>query len=222
MAATISLITRKYVTRIIIVVFALMTLLSYLFVAPQITSNYNSSLVFNTNMGYFYLFSGLLVISIRFIRRIIVRAEEWYFGAFALVIIAAWVVYGTIVGYSSSEYIKAYYSTKVALHASAIGLLLFFNLSAVYRVFRMQNFRSVLFLVCASILVAANSPWGQSLFPGINVLGAWIMDNLQMPGARTITMIEAVGAIAISVRILLGMERGALRAVTTTETGGGD
>lgn len=206
-----------YLTRILVVVCILSVLISYFFVIPQMTAVSDELLRWQTNIGTFALFTGIITIALRFGRKVKNREEDWYFGLYTLIIIAIWVLFGTYFGAFSATYIKAYYSTKVALHAASIGLLIFFNLSAMYRVFRITRLRGAILPICAAILIAANSPWGQTLFPGISNVGMWLMDNLQMPGARSIVMVAAVGGIALGIRILLGLERGALRAVRAAE-----
>lgn len=213
---------RTHLTRVIIAICALTTLISYLFVAQPATDVFTELQKQNTNIGTFALFTGFIVIIMRFVQKIMKKEEDWQFCIYAFAIMALWIPLGVYVGQSSAEYVKAFYSTKVALHAAAIGLLIFFNLSAVYRVFRMKDFRTAILPITAAILVATNSPWAQSLFPGINAAGMWLIDNLQMPGARTITIVAAIGGLALGVRILLGLERGALRAVKPVESTGGE
>lgn len=221
MSATLEYI-RTNLTRVLIAVCLLTVLISYFFIAPPVTAAFTELSKWNTNIGTFALFTGLIVIVIRFARTIINRQEDWVFCLYTLILIGAWTTFGIYYGVFSDTYIKAYYSTKIALHAASIGLLIFFNLSAIYRVFRIKNYRTAIFSIAASILVAANSPWGQNLFPGISTLGAWVMDNLQMPGSRTIVVVAAIGGIALSIRILLGLEKGALRAVRSGRGGGED
>jgi hypothetical protein len=221
MSSTIEFI-RTYLTRILIIVTVVTILLSYFALSTQAVDFATELRKQNTNIGTFALFTGLIVIIIRFGRNIVQKAEDWPFSIYALGVMALWIPLGIWVGISSDAYIKAYYSTKVALHAGAIALLIFFNLSAVYRVFRIKDFRGAILPIASALLVAANAPWAQSLFPGIGTVGSWVMDNLQMPGARTITLVSAIGGLALGVRILMGWERGALRAVRPAEGGGED
>lgn len=221
MSATLEYI-RTNLTKALIAICILTLLISYFFIAPPVTAAATELSNWNTNIGTFALFTGLIVIIIRYARTIVNREEDWVFCLYTLALIACWTTFGIYYGVFSDTYIKAYYTTKIALHAASIGLLVFFYLSAIYRVFRMKNFRTALFAVAASILVAANSPWGQSVFPGISTFGAWLLDNLQMPGARTIVVVAGIGGIALSIRILLGLERGALRAVRSGRAGGED
>lgn len=211
---------RSYLTRILVIICILTVLVSYIFISPQVSKANIELQLWNSNIGTFALFTGFITIIIRFGRKVMNKEEDWQFGIYTLVVIFAWIMYGTYFGAFSSEYIKAYYATKVGLHAASIGMLVFFFLSAVFRVFRIKDLRGVVLPICASILVAANAPWAQKIFPGISNMGMWLMDNVQMPGARSIVMVAAVGGIALGVRILLGLEHGALRAIKSSEREG--
>jgi hypothetical protein len=212
---------RQYLTRILVIVCILTVIASYIFVSPQISRANTELQLWNSNIGTFALFTGFITIFIRFGRKVMNREEDWQFGIYTLFVIIAWTAFGIYNGSVSAVYIKAYYATKVALHAASIGMLVFFFLSAVFRVFRINDLRGAILPICASILVAANAPWAQSIFPGITNIGMWFMDNMQMAGARSIVMVAAVGGIALGVRVLLGLEHGALRAVKSSEGGEG-
>ena len=92
------------------------------------------------------------------------------------------------------------------------ALLAFFVVSAAFRAFRMRNVEATLLLGSAIILMIAAAPMGQALSPGLVDVGQWILDIPNNAGRRAIMMGAAIGAIATSLRIVLGLERSHLGA----------
>ena len=87
-----------------------------------------------------------------------------------------------------------------------------FVVSAAFRAFRMRNVEATLLLGSAIILMIAAAPMGQALSPGLVDVGQWILDIPNNAGRRAIMMGAAIGAIATSLRIVLGLERSHLGA----------
>lgn len=107
----------------------------------------------------------------------------------------------------------------VPLQATTFSLLAFYIASAAYRAFRIRSAEAALMMVAAFVVmlgqvpvgewltsgIAAQSPWA---FFRIERLGAWIMQWLNMPAQRGILFGIAVGALAMSLRVWLSLERG--------------
>lgn len=117
----------------------------------------------------------------------------------------------------------------IPLQATMFALLAFFITSAAYRAFRIKTLESTLLLATACLVMIARVPIGNSIWhgiahlvahviPGINaghlaqtpVLSApteWILSVPQMAAKRGISFGIALGSIAMSIRIILGIER---------------
>jgi hypothetical protein len=92
------------------------------------------------------------------------------------------------------------------------ALLAFFVVSAAFRAFRMRNLEATLLLGSALIVLLACAPIGGAISPALLDVRDW---NLAIPnngGRRAIMMGAAIGAIATSLRIVLGLERSHLGA----------
>jgi hypothetical protein len=97
------------------------------------------------------------------------------------------------------EYIQA------PIQATLSALLVFFIVTATYRLFRMRNLESVVILVVALLVLAGQMTVG--LVPILGDLRNWILDVPAMAGVRGILLGVALGALLTGIRLLLGVER---------------
>jgi hypothetical protein len=115
------------------------------------------------------------------------------------------------------------------LQSTMFALLAFFITSAAYRAFRIKTLESTLLLLTACLVMLARVPignwfWAQiahgiaAIFPSVNgnalaqapVLSGpteWVLQVPQMAAKRGISFGIALGGIAMSIRIILGIER---------------
>jgi hypothetical protein len=107
--------------------------------------------------------------------------------------------------------------------------LAFFIVSAAYRAFRVRNFAATLLLFAACLVMVGNVPLGTDIWRGIARLihlavpsadftrlagfelfsrvKDWLMSTPQAAAARGIGIGLALGSMAMSLRIILGIER---------------
>lgn len=122
-----------------------------------------------------------------------------------------------------------YSYVMLPLQGTMFAILAFFITSAAYRAFRVKTLESTLLLVTACLVMLARVPignwlWSQlaqliaALFPAIDapslarapVLSEptnWVLQIPQMAAKRGISFGIALGGIAMSLRIILGIER---------------
>jgi uncharacterized membrane protein len=105
------------------------------------------------------------------------------------------------------------------LQAATFSLLAFYIASAAYRAFRIRSAEAALMMGAAFIVMLGQVPVGMWLTSGIPAsgpaaffrlekLGEWVMNWLNTPAQRGITFGIAVGALAMSLRVWLSLERG--------------
>ncbi len=94
----------------------------------------------------------------------------------------------------------------IPLQSTMFALLAFFVASASYRAFRARNFIATLLLITAVIVMLGRIPYSSNI-PGITQLTDWILNVLQLGPARGIRIGIALGAISMSLRLILGIER---------------
>jgi hypothetical protein len=107
------------------------------------------------------------------------------------------------------------------LQATMYALLAFFIASAAFRAFKAKTVEATFMLVTAFIVMLGRVPVGEQLWNGfwamlhldgvvmsINTLiDRWIMGSFNTAGQRAILLGASVGAISVSLKILLGIER---------------
>ncbi len=104
-------------------------------------------------------------------------------------------------------------ATYTPLQATMFSMLAFFIASAAYRAFRARSFEAFLLLVAAVLVMLGRVPLGiyllGKLFPWIPAddIANWIMMIPNTAGQRAILIGAGFGAVAVSLKILLGIER---------------
>ncbi len=99
----------------------------------------------------------------------------------------------------------------IPLQATMFALLAFFIASAAFRAFRARSLEATLLLISATIVMLGRTPIGHKIHPFIPALSDWVMNFPQLAAKRGIFLGIALGGIAFSLRVILGMERSYLR-----------
>jgi len=110
-----------------------------------------------------------------------------------------------------------YQHMVVPLTSMMFAMLAFYVATAAFRAFRAKNTEATLLLVTAGIVLLGRTYAGVWLFEGwlpesmqwlrFDNLTVWIMDIPNTAGTRAITIGIALGVVATSLRILLGVDR---------------
>lgn len=102
------------------------------------------------------------------------------------------------------------------LSATMYALLAFFVASASYRAFRAKNREATILLISAFIILLGRTPLGMALtywipesFSVLQIpnLAVWIMNGPNLAGQRAILIGVGLGVVAMSLRLILGMDR---------------
>lgn len=95
----------------------------------------------------------------------------------------------------------------VPLQGTMFALLAFFIASAAYRSFRARSKEAALLLVAAIVVMMGRVPLGEYLLPLSGELSQWIMNVLNASVRRAILIGISLGAIALALKIIFGLER---------------
>ena len=128
-----------------------------------------------------------------------------------------------------SPFMWLYTYMIIPLQSTIFGTLAFFIVSAAYRAFRIRNFAATLLLFAAGLVMLGNTPLGGVLWRGFAefvsliipavdahalgnaelpaVVKDWLMSVPQAAASRGIGIGLALGGMAMSLRIILGIER---------------
>jgi hypothetical protein len=148
------------------------------------------------------------------------RSSGWYYSVIVLVATVVMAISGLPLqewglGTKNPVYSWLFTYGQTALSGTMYAIIAFFITSAAYRAFRAKNIESTLVLVAGLFMVMSNAPFFTAAWPGFKTIGDWIFAVPNMATNRAVTIGAALGAIALAVRTLMGIERGYLR-------GGGD
>jgi hypothetical protein len=95
----------------------------------------------------------------------------------------------------------------VPLQGTMFAILAFFIASAAYRSFRARSREAAVLLIAAVIVMMGRVPLGEYLIPLSGDLSQWILNVLNASVRRAILIGVSLGAIALSLKIIFGVER---------------
>ena len=121
--------------------------------------------------------------------------------------------------YANDLYTYLFSGLLINLEATMFSILAFYIVSAAYRAFRMRSAEAGLMMITAIILMAGQVPLGMWLTSGLPETGYasffrienfshWVLSVLNMPVQLAIGFGLGLGALAMSLRIWLSLERG--------------
>lgn len=100
-----------------------------------------------------------------------------------------------------------YLNIIVPLGSTMFALLAFFMASAAYRAFRARSVESSLLLAASFVIMIGILPLADRISTHLPSFAQWIMDIPNVAAKRGITFGIALGGIATSLKIILGIER---------------
>jgi len=149
-------------------------------------------------------------------KRIQRRGDNW---PYSVVLIAFMVLMAIVgfplesigLGFKNEQYLFMFNNILNPLGGTMYSILAFFITSAAYRAFRARNWEAAFVLVSGTIVVMSNAPLFTSSAPFLITWKDWIFDVPNTATGRGVMIGAALGAIALAVRVLMGIERGYLR-----------
>jgi hypothetical protein len=94
---------------------------------------------------------------------------------------------------------------QVPIQASLSALIVFFLVTAAYRLLRVRNLEATVMLIVTLVVLVGQVTVG--LLPVLPGIRGWILDVAAMAGVRGILLGAALGALLTGIRLLLGVER---------------
>jgi hypothetical protein len=186
---------------------------------PPFTNMYEELLNWVRIIGIFALIIGLSSLIKLHYTRIARKTRDLPYSIIVFVGMAVMASVGLIKGIEGAWFEWLFKNIQVPMQATMFSLLAFFIASAAYRAFRARTLEATLMLVTAVIVMFARVPIGEFLWqrmpdsaiqlwanpPGD--ISDWILKVPSMAARRGILLGISLGAIATSLKIILGIER---------------
>ncbi|MFQ5498099.1 MAG: hypothetical protein ACE5FH_00365 [Candidatus Zixiibacteriota bacterium] len=171
-------------------------------------------------IGGFTLLLGVVSIMRVSLRAVSRHEENWGYKLVTIISVLVMAIpsvlpkswsplFGTTGG---SVYDWLFVQLQMPMMSTMFATLAFYIASAAYRAFRARNAEATILLITATAVMLWRVPMGEaflSLFPGDipSFLNTYIMNGANLAVQRAIIIGAALGAAAMSLRIILGIER---------------
>jgi len=185
------------------------------FFIPPFTSLYDKILNWAMIISIPALVIGLTSLIKLHYTRIIRKTPNMPYSIVAFIAMITMALMGLIGGTGEGTGFEwMFKNIQVPMQATMFSLLAFYIASAAYRAFRARTLEATLMLLTAVIVMLARVPIGNFLWhlimPNSNlpeVVSGWILNVPSMAARRGIILGISLGAIATSIKIILGIER---------------
>jgi hypothetical protein len=179
------------------------------FIPEQHLEDFSQNLLtFVTIVGGFTLLLGIVSILRANLQVVTKRGKEWGFKLLLiltlLIMSFSSIIWGT---HEGTVYHWMFQNMQAPMMSTMFSLLAFFIASAAYRAFRARTKEATILLVTSVIVMLGRIPLGQFLWDKLPEYTDWIMAYPNLAVQRGIIIGAALGAAAMSLRIILGIER---------------
>lgn len=106
-----------------------------------------------------------------------------------------------------TPYMWMFLNVQMPLSATMFSLLAFYIASAAYKAFRARSAEATVLLIAAIIVMLAQVPIGMAISRRIPEISEWILNVPNMAAKRGIFIGVGLGGTAVSLKIMLGIER---------------
>lgn len=139
------------------------------------------------------------------------REARWQFDMYGVALFLVFVVLGVLYSVKHPWYTWLFSVTFKPLDSAGKAILMFFIVSAGFRIFSIRNLESAIITVTMMLTVLAQVPIGELFWREFPSIGLWL-DNIPTTGAyRGIMITSAFGAVMLCLRSILGIELGYFR-----------
>jgi len=165
-------------------------------------------LTFVTIVGGFTLLLGIVSIMRANLQAVNKKGREWGYKLILiltlLIMSISSIIWGT---HEGTVYHWMFQNMQSPMMSTMFSLLAFFIASAAYRAFRARTIEATILLITAIIVMLGRIPLGQFIWNKLPEYTDWIMAYPNLSVQRGIIIGAALGGAAMSLRIILGIER---------------
>ena len=188
--------------------FGTLLLVQYFFRHPVATSFYRNTLDWMQVVAVFSLIVGAVALAGMNLKAVAARSRGWGYNLVTLTGLGGMVLCGVLWGIDEhSPFTWVFLNLQVPLQSTMFSLLAFFVASAAYRGFRARSWPAGVLLLSAAIVILGRVPVGAQILSGLPKAADWVLNVPSMAARRGILIGIGLGAIATSLRVILGIER---------------
>jgi hypothetical protein len=141
-------------------------------------------------------------------RKVAGRQRDWPYSLVALVCFVIMSALGIGWGIEQgTPFNWLFINLYAPVDATMFSLLGFFVASAAYRTFRAHTIEATLLLIAALVVMFGRIPLGELIYGKAPNIAEWIMSYPALGAKRGIIIGISLGGVAMSLRIMLGIER---------------
>jgi len=160
-------------------------------------------------MAPFGVVLGIMSLTMSHYAKIKRKVPNWHYSIITLFGLyftaASGFIWGTQEG---TPYMWIFRNVQMPMGATMFALLAFYIASAAYKAFRARSAEATVLLLAAIVVMLGQVPIGVAMFgEGILDITQWILDVPNLAAKRGIALGVGLGSVAVSLRILLGIER---------------
>jgi len=196
----------------ITIILVLLEVADYYFAVPVINTVAANFTVATLVMSAIAVGIGIISLGRIHVSRIVKRKPHSLESAIMLITLAAFIVVGAVLGSGDPNYVYMFQNIIVPLDSAMFSLAGFFMASAAYRAFRARSREASILLVAAVLVMLGQAPIGEVFWSGIPRISQWILDVPNTGGVRALIMGIAIGMVSLTIRMLMGHEKGYLGA----------
>lgn len=188
----------------------LLVLAGFFFLHPLLTMCQGALANWGTIAAAFALLLGLANLLGFHATNVRGRRPGWGYSLLTLAAALAVLVVGfaSDLGWPGDWYLRWVFDyVYEPLSITFLALLAFFIVSAAYRALRMGTWESAALVLSAAVVILGQLPLGYQLWPGFMQAKDWLLAVPVTAGMRGILLGAALGAIALGLRVLLGLDR---------------
>jgi hypothetical protein len=188
-------------------------LIEYFFNVPALTTVSRELVSWRTILAAFALALGVGNLTRIHLKAVRDRRPIWPYSLLLLVTIYGYLVLGLVGTPNHPTYQFFWNNLYQPLSATWYSTTVFYMTSATWRAFRVRTPQSAVLLLSGIIVMLGSVGIGYAMSPEIPKLSSWLLNIPNTAALRGITMGAALGMVALSMRIILGLERGHLGGV---------
>jgi len=159
---------------------------------------------------------GLLSVCIFHIPKILRFENEpqldWLYSLSTLFFVFAFIIVGLVYGSASKEYSWWYDTFNAPIASAAPFLSGFFMVPATYKAFKLRNFDAAALMLPAVIFMIYQTPMFSGV-PIISHVSLYLLAYVTSACFRACVIIVGLGIVYLSIRTVIGMEKGYLQEV---------